>query len=324
MLPVEKEEWLQAAAALKHYVTAGADHATAYADSHENTVVLDLTHSNLKQKHIEIRFDKHQTLDELRHKIYRQTGTPHDYQHLQVFAAGNNHAPVVEIPPATPSTTKLGFYSLQHGMRVHCVDLNPNSISSGGALEDTSLIQKYKISEEDYNQRKNTLRRWEQDKKAEDPSFTLAKHGQDHKELVEAKRLHKLGMPLPAGFELTEHGAVVKSKSNPQAEDDQDIGSDSVAGITVGSRAEVQPGGRRGTVKYVGEVPELAAAGGNWVGILFDEPVGKSNGTVGGTQYFDAMAKFGGFCRGKNIQVGDFPERDIFDELNSDDSDDEL
>ena len=322
---LESDQCVQAAANLKAYVTA--ENTTAYQSVAATTVVLDLTHSNLVQRHIEIRFDKHQTLDDLRHKIYQKTGTPHASQHLQLYTAANmggQQQLVGEIPPTEQPTIKLGYYSLQHGMRVHCVDLNPNSISSGGALEDTSLIQKYKISEEDYNQRKNTLRRWEQDKKAEDPSFTLAKHGQDHKELVEAKRLHKLGMPLPAGFELTEHGAVVKSKSNPQAEDDQDIGSDSVAGITVGSRAEVQPGGRRGTVKYVGEVPELAAAGGNWVGILFDEPVGKSNGTVGGTQYFDAMAKFGGFCRGKNIQVGDFPERDIFDELNSDDSDDEL
>jgi tubulin-specific chaperone B len=306
------DEWLQAAANLKAYVTAGD--VSSYQNIHENTVVLDLTHSNLKQQHIEIRFDKHQTVDDLRHKIYQKTGTPHDFQHLQVFSGANM---VVEIKPTDPSTTKLGYFSLQHGMRVHCVDLNPNSISRGGALEDVSLVTKYEMSNEEYNKRKNTLRSWGQEKKAEDPTFSLAKYGKDHQKLMEAKRMHKLGLPLPDGFKLDAEGNVVKDVAN-----DDENGPDSVAGIEVDMRCEVQPGGRRGTVKYVGEVPELANAGGYWVGIVFDEPVGKSDGTVQGQQYFEAMPKFGGFCRGKNVNVGDYPERDLFDELS--DSDDEL
>lgn len=302
---LESDQWLQAAAALKSYVTAGD--ATAYQNVNKNTVVLDLTHSNLKQQHIEIRFDKHQSVDDLRHKIYQKTGTPHAFQHLQIFSGAGI---VAEVPPNDAATTKLGYFSLQHGMRVHCVDLNPNSISRGGALEDVSLVSKYEISNEDYNKRKNTLRRWETDQKAEDPSFTLAKYGKDHKELVEAKQMHKLGLPLPDGFDLKD-GNVVKSNC--------DNGADAVTGIEVDMRCEVQPGGRRGTVKYIGEVPELATAGGYWIGIVFDEPVGKSDGTVGGKFYFEAAQKFGGFCRGKNVKVGDYPERDLFDEDSSED-----
>ena len=37
--------------------------------------------------------------------------------------------------------------------RLHVVDLDPSSISSGGWLEDTSLVEKYQISEEAYNKR---------------------------------------------------------------------------------------------------------------------------------------------------------------------------
>ena len=326
----ESDQWLQAAAALKNYVQAGD--SSAYQSIAKTTVILDLTHSNLVQRHIEVRFDKHQTLDDLRHTIYQKTGTPHTAQHLQLYNAQQQL--LVEIPPTEDATIKLGYYSLaQVGMRVHCMDLNPHSISSGGQLEDTSLVQKYKMSDEDYAKRKNTLRRWEQDQQADDPTFTLAKHGQEHRELVEAKRLYRAGQSLPKGFEVTttESGAkmVIKSKKEPE----EDIGIESVANIVVDQRCEVQPGGRRGTVKYVGEVPELTKkhqvgdndGGGYWVGICFDEPVGKSDGTVGGTHYFDAMPKFGGFCRGKNVQVGDFPERDIFDELEDDsDDDDEL
>ena len=39
--------------------------------------------------------------------------------------------------------------------------------------------------------------------------------------------------------------------------------------------------------------------------------------------YFDAGGpNMGGFVRGKNVQVGDYPERDIMDEFS--DSEDEL
>jgi tubulin-folding cofactor B len=303
----ESEQWIQAAAQLRSWVTAGD--AQAYSDCHETTVVLDLTHSNLVQEHIEIRFDLHQTLDDLRHKIYQKTGTPHDFQQLQIFAGSNKLA---EVPPTENPATKLGFYSLQHGMRIHCLDLNPNSISAGGRLENVSLVKKYHISEEDYNKRKNTLRRWEQEQKAADPSFTLAKHGREHKALVEARRCYKLGMPVPNGFQVVD-GKVVQVKN-----DNEDLGEESVNGIQVGMRCQVQPGGRRGIVKYVGTVPELPAEG-YWVGILYDEPVGKSDGSIGGKSYFEAMPKQGGFVRGKNIQVGDFPERDIFDEDSSED-----
>ena len=45
----------------------------------------------------------------------------------------------------------------------------------------------------------------------------------------------------------------------------------------------------------------------------FDEPVGKSDGSVKGTRIFDCQPSFGAFARGKNVTVGDFPERDLMD-----------
>ena len=54
----------------------------------------------------------------------------------------------------------------------------------------------------------------------------------------------------------------------------------------------------------------------------FDEPVGLTNGTVKGHQVFDAGGeRMGGFIRGKNVKVGDFPERDLMDELDDSDED---
>lgn len=37
-------------------------------------------------------------------------------------------------------------------------DDDPFSLSRGGALENTSLVEKYRMSEEDYDKRKGTLR----------------------------------------------------------------------------------------------------------------------------------------------------------------------
>lgn len=55
--------------------------------------------------------------------------------------------------------------------------------------------------------------------------------------------------------------------------------------VQVGSRCEIIIGGRRGVVKYVGKVPELAL--GYWIGVQLDEPTGDSNGSVQGKSYFE-------------------------------------
>ena len=112
---------------------------------------------------------------------------------------------------------------------------------------------------------------------------------------------------LPSNFEYNARGWVICN-----------FGKDVIAGIQVGDRCEVQPREQHGQVAFVNEISDLGS-GGYWVGIIFDEPVGKTNGSHKGKTYFECPDKYGGFVRGKNINVGDFPERDIF----SDDSSDE-
>jgi tubulin-specific chaperone B len=319
--------------AVRSYITAQDE--TQYAHVHQSTVILDLTHSNLIQRHIEIRFDLHDTLGTLRQRIHQKTGTSPGFQRLQVTSGGELLA---EIPPEQDDGYKLGYYGLQHGMQVHCVDLNPHSGSKGGQYEDVSLVEKYRMSDQEYNQRKGTLRDWGREQKEKDSTFTLAKHAREHREMVDAVRQHKLGLPLPQNFHIDATGQVARCDDDvePRGEaskssvlDDgsanAEYGIESVAGMTLGQRCEVEPGARRGVISFVGEILELDGAG-YWVGVTFDEPVGKTDGTVmaggGGVhrkRYFEAMPNYGGFVRGKNVQVGDFPERDLFDE--SDDED---
>jgi tubulin-folding cofactor B len=234
----------------------------------------------------------------------------------------------------------LGYYSLAHGMVCHCVDLDPHSGSKGGQYEDTSLVKKFELTDEEYNSRKGTLRDWARQQKKKDEHFSLAKHAKEHRELADANRQGKLGLELPKGFEYDEDGKVFRTEvvqqqgeklasgdGNGNGNDNGNVcefDQETVHGIEVGMRCEVRPGNRRGIVAFLGEVPELGS-GGYWVGIIFDEPVGKTDGTTKtGKTYFDAPGPgFGGFIRGKNLEIGDFPERNIMDELDSD-SDDEI
>ena len=335
--------------ALQSYVRA-AD-ATQYDGLAQDTMLLDLTHSNLQQRHAEIRFDLHDTIGDLRQRIHQKSGTPPQYQRL-LFLRGNvvESGVLHDVAPGCDDDRMLGYYSPTNGMTVHCIDTDPNSGSRGGRYEDTSLVEKYRMTDEEYDQRKGTLRDWGRRQREADPKFNLARHAREHRELMEVTRQVKLGYPLPEGYEMDAGGKVKRVEKENEVNGSGGSGGGSAAagapasaaavsaaaaengpqtveGIAVGDRCEIQPGGRRGTVSFVGEVPEIGG-GGHWVGVTFDEPVGKTDGTVGGGEkrYFDAGgANMGGFARGKNVRVGDYPERDIMDELDSgSDSEDEL
>lgn len=86
--------------------------------------------------------------------------------------------------------------------------------------------------------------------------------------------------------------------------------------IQVGQRCEVE-GGRRGVIQYAGET-EFAK--GNWIGIQYDEPVGKNDGSVAGKRYFTCQLKYGGFVKPEKVKVGDYSEIGLED----DDDDEEM
>lgn len=105
---------------------------------------------------------------------------------------------------------------------------------------------------------------------------------------------------------------IQKKKAEEEADAVNIFNAETVKNITVSSRCEVMPGARRGTVTFVGEIANFKA--GYWVGVRFDEPVGNADfdGSIDGVKLFECPLGFGALVRGKNIEVGDFPERDIF------------
>jgi tubulin-folding cofactor B len=161
-------------------------------------------------------------------------------------------------------------------------------MARGGGLDDVSQIKKYEISEEDYNKRDNTLRSYAKKQREIDPNFKF----------------------------------FPKEKKDVETFD-----AESIVGANVGDRCECAPGGRRGTVMYLGLVEGLggkAMEGSYWVGVKYDDPVGMGDGKgPDGKVYFETMGpKYGGFVIPPNVAIGNYPEEDLL--ADSDDDLDEL
>ncbi|XP_027360769.1 tubulin-folding cofactor B [Abrus precatorius] len=230
----------------------------------DDSVLLRVTHSNLKSFNSDIRFSLQLTVEAVKEKIWKKCGTSVNSMQLELYDDARK-----KIADLTDNSKPLGFYSPLPGFRLHVIDLDPSSVTSGGWLEDTSLVEKYKISEEAYNKRKDTFRKYKEKLTSEIPSTVEAKMSDTYMEEL-------------------------------------------CANIKVGSRCEVEPGEKRGVVKFVGRAESLGP--GFWVGVQYDEPLGKHDGMVKGVRYFECLPSHGGMVRPDKVQVGDYPERDPFEE----------
>lgn len=253
----------------------------------DSTVVLQITHNHLKARFPEIRLDMHMRIEAVKHKINTHTGTSPDTMVVQLNDENGRLVAVLQ-----DDARKLGFYSPRNGWTLHVVDTDGSSLSAQGWLEDVSKVQKYNISDDDYNKRDNTYRKFKADKLAQDPTWTLEKE-----------------LAIRAGREYVPPAT--------KAAADDDTGEQEAAVIDVRQRCSVDPGDRRGEVKFVGRVEGLAP--GYWVGVALDEPAGKNDGSVKGQRYFECGAGYGVFVRPDKVTTGDFPPIDDFSDLGSDD-----
>jgi len=258
----------QWASAMRDYVTANDEQRyDGLKRLGDNEVRLNVTHSNLQQRWHDILVAREMTVMQVKEKLYRHGGSLIDMVDLYLRRENGSGNTIF----LADDTKTLQYYGVDNGMELHIVDNDPHSKSLGGWLEDTSLVEKYMMSEEDYDKREKTVRNYKREKAKEEG---------------------------------------LKFANAPEKEVDMEA-------YVVGARCEVNPGGRRGTIRYVGPVGESADT---FVGVRFDEPVGLNDGTKDGKVYFDdCPPKYGAFARPQNVTVGDFPELDPFADLGSDD-----
>ena len=66
-------------------------------------------------------------------------------------------------------------------------------------------------------------------------------------------------------------------------------------------------------MKFIGKIPNLGF--GYFIGIKLDEPYGKNDGHHISVKYFDCPPNYGLFLRPDKIEVGDFPELDLDEDI---------
>uniref|UniRef100_A0A9L0TLF7 Tubulin folding cofactor B n=1 Tax=Equus caballus TaxID=9796 RepID=A0A9L0TLF7_HORSE len=171
-----------------------------------------------------------------------------------------------------PSSQKPSLTTLLSSLRPSVVI--DHSGARLGEFEDVSKVKKYSIPEEAYDQRQDSVRSFLKRSK-------LGRYSEEEQAQQKAENSQR----------LTEEKAQASA-------------------IPVGSRCEVRAPGqppRRGTVMYVGLTDFKP---GYWIGVRYDEPLGKNDGSVNGKRYFECQAKYGAFVKPSVVTVGDFPEED--------------
>ncbi|ELU07644.1 hypothetical protein CAPTEDRAFT_180954 [Capitella teleta] len=171
----------------------------------------------------------------------------------------------------------LGSYQIDDGMRIHAVD----TVGKVGEFEDLSKVEKFELAEDEYAKRTDSVRAF--------------------------KERMKMG-------QFREVDPEEQKRIDEEKQRKKDEEAKKAASLTIGSRCEVrvekQPI-KRGTIKYVGETDFKP---GLWVGVQYDEPMGKNDGSVKGRRYFECPAKYGGFIKPSQVTAGDFPELGLEDD----------
>jgi len=170
---------------------------------------------------------------------------------------------------------------IDDNFRIH-VD---SEMGVGGIVDfnDTTNVQKYELDEEDYDKKRGTVRDFKRRNK-------LGRFNVEESAKLEQEKLQK-----EQEYNTLQQAALKKLKLESRCK------------VTIPKSAK-----RLGIIKYLGKLhfsPLL------WAGIEYDDPVGKNDGEVKGKRYFTCKQKFGGFVKVENVECGDFPPEDDFDDL---------
>lgn len=194
---------------------------------------------------------------------------------LQIITGGNAGTMVVELCKGEQRVTSLTDDSMMLGALPIEPGMRFHVIDNFcWDLNDTK-VEKFELNDTEYDQKQNTVRSFLKKNR-------MGKYNEEEQQREEAKR--------------KEREELEKQKAEL---------------CTVGSRCQVTVKGcptRRGTVMYNGP---LEGKTGIFIGVKYDEPLGKNDGSVQGHRYFTCSSNYGGFVSPLAVEVGDFPEEDF-------------
>ncbi|KAF9016179.1 hypothetical protein BDZ89DRAFT_1104043 [Hymenopellis radicata] len=213
----------------------------------------------------ERRLELHTTVEQLKGKLELITGIPVANQIIKLYNSENDPTVLAEL---SDDTKPLGFYGLRSLQLLKVDDLNPSATLTG-QLTDVSQVDKFELTNAEYEARADTV--------------------------LAFKQRNKVGRFAPKD----------QTKATTPEID---------VNIPIGSRCEVESTeagfSKRGTVRFVG-LTKFGTGEGVWVGVEYDEPFGKNDGSVQGERYFTCRPKYGVFVRPEKVKVGDYPEEGL-------------
>ncbi|OKL59174.1 hypothetical protein UA08_05831 [Talaromyces atroroseus] len=238
------------------------------------------------------------TIPQLKGKLETMTGVPPGSQRL-LFKSPSRPDQWIE----GGDERVIGEYGLARGCEIEVHDTRPPAARPN--FSDLSSVEKYELPSDKYESLSNSVLAWKK-----------------------AQKLGRFDPNAPSPEELL-HEQVAKDSAEIEKR-----------GIKLLARAIVLPSSpphiRRGTIRYVGPIPEIPFAPLNksaaapssssdmlqplWVGIELDEPTGKNDGSIAGKRYFEcAGGNRGVFVKPEKVEVGDFPPLDLDLDLEDDD-----
>lgn len=139
------------------------------------------------------------------------------------------------------------------------LDTDPSSLTANGGLEDTSAVEKFKLSKEVYEK----------------------KGGSDFRKFRAARAGRAAAAVVDDTFQAEEAkeftvGRCVRPRARLHTHAGRDSQAVTVAPRLLHSRCQLKKSGRRGEIRFVGLVPEVKP--GFWVGVRLDEPLGRNDG----------------------------------------------
>ncbi|KAI9815729.1 MAG: hypothetical protein M1827_002125 [Pycnora praestabilis] len=215
------------------------------------------------------------SISQLKTKLESVTGIPPSSQRL-TLRLPNQQGIIIEAPDE--EGVQLARYPLQPYAEINVTDTRPPSARPH--LPSASSVPKYEMPSSEYEQRSDSV--------------------------LAYKKANKLGRFDPNAPEIE------KARLERLEEEVEE------RGIQLGLRCRVDTSDvRRGTIKHVGPIPEIPSHNPKsvWIGVEFDEPVGKNDGSIGGKKYFDCREKNGVFVRPDRVEVGDWPILNDLEEM---------